>query len=110
MKIPDDDNGKILQGLIEHGDNLSRERNIEFFHIFSDRISAVKFALAVDEIEYTVSISYYEERKMWDATVMCCMIPLHSEINRIEESLGKRAQENHGRSDGWQSQVILEKD
>ena len=44
--IPDDENGHVLKRMLEDGDDLSRERGIEFFHVFADEDRANAFAEA----------------------------------------------------------------
>src|SRR5580704_889308 len=101
IKIPDDDNGRVLMRLYEGGDSLEKPRIIEFQFIFLDRIELLEFAREVPEKEYEVCLSYYEERDMWQAEVKVYMIPGHAEITRIEADLATRSARFNGKPDGW---------
>lgn len=101
LDIPDDENGDVLRRMLEHGDDLSKPRNIEFCFAFTDRKQALDFAAIVDEHDLEVSISSYDERNGWQVIVTRHMIPTHREITQLEISLAKRAESAGGQADGW---------
>jgi hypothetical protein len=101
IALPDDENGRVLKRLQDGGDTLSKPRIVEFQFIFPERSQLIEFARAVPEKEYEVCLSYFEERKMWDAEVKIYMIPSHAEITRIEAELAARAAQFDGVPDGW---------
>lgn len=106
MEIPDDDNGRVLRRFIESGDDLTKPRIVEFFHIFPSRTQALGFAADCPEKEYTIEISYFEERDCWDVTVSRFTRPTHSEVTRIEADFAARAEAHGGAADGWQAQAL----
>jgi hypothetical protein len=108
MQIPDDENGKVLRGMLEGGDTLTKPRMIDFCHAFPSREMTLEFARAVPEKEYEVCISYYDDEE-WQAIVKIHMIPDHAEIFRIESDLGARAVASGGKSDGWGCMRIIQK-
>lgn len=101
MKFPDDENGDVLRRMQEGGDDLSKPRMIDFCFAFPQRGQALGFAALVDEREFEVCISYYEEREMWQAIVRRMMIPTHAAITRLEQQMTKRAEQVGGEPDGW---------
>lgn len=101
MDTPSDENGEVLRRMRDGGDRLDQPRIIEFCFGFSRRDQAIHFAASVDEIEYEVCISRYEEKGMWQAIVKKHMVPDHTEITRIEADLSARAASVGGFADGW---------
>jgi hypothetical protein len=109
-QIPDDENGRILQEMIDHGDDLSKPRMMDFCFAFPERQQALTFAELVDERELEVCISYYEEREMWQAIVHRHMVPTHHDITSLETVLAARAESVGGEADGWGCMMIERKD
>ena len=101
MIFPDDENGDVLRQMQEGGDDLSKPRRVDFCFAFPERIQALEFAAIVDEREFEVCISYYEEREMWQTIVQHVMTPTHVAITRLEDDLTRRAQSVGGEPDGW---------
>jgi Regulator of ribonuclease activity B len=104
--FPTDENGNILRQLHEQGDALDQPRNVNFAFAFPQRQQAIAFAELVDEPEFDISISRYEERDMWQAVVTRHMLPTHSEITALEHDLGSRAESVGGERDGWGCFVV----
>jgi hypothetical protein len=100
-QIPNDANGDVLRRMLRDGDGLSKPRMIDFCHIFHERRQALAFAEIVDDRELEVSISYYKERDLWQATVKRHMVPTHQHITSFELSLASKAESVGGEADGW---------
>jgi len=101
MTFPDDENGDVLRRMQDAGDDLSKPRIIDFCFVFPDRKNALEFATIVNEREFEVCISHYDERKMWQAIVKHYMAPTHAAITALEVDLSRRAQSVGGEADGW---------
>jgi hypothetical protein len=101
MIFPDDENGDVLRRMQDHGDDLSKPRIVDFCFAFPERKQALEFAAIVDEREYEVCISHYDEREMWQAIVKHYMVPTHAAITALEVDLSRRAQSAGGEADGW---------
>jgi hypothetical protein len=99
--IPDDENGDVLRGMLEGGDDLSQPRIVDFCFAFPERRQAVAFAEIVDDRDLEVCISYYEECEMWQAIVKRYMIPTHHDITALELRLTSQAESVGGKADGW---------
>ena len=99
--FPDDENGVVLRRMYERGDDLSKPRMVDFCFVFSDRRQALAFAEIVDHRDLEVSISYYEEREMWEVVVRRHMIPTHEAITLLESDLTEKAESVGGEPDGW---------
>ena len=100
-QIPNDANGDVLRRMLRDGDDLSKPRMIDFCHIFPERRQALAFADIVDDREFEVSISYYEERDMWQTIVKRHMVPTHADITEFELLLASKAESLGGKADGW---------
>lgn len=87
--------------MYKHGDDLSQARMIDYCFIFPQRKQALAFAKLVNEREFEVCISYYEERDMWEAIVKRFMVPTHGDITNVETDLTARAETVGGEADGW---------
>jgi hypothetical protein len=99
--FPDDDNGFVLREMVARGDDLAQPRMMDFCFAFPERRQALAFAEIVDDRELEVSISFYEERDMWQAIVRRYMVPTHGEITAVEMTLSDHAQSVGGEPDGW---------
>jgi hypothetical protein len=104
--FPADPNGAILRQLQERGDALDEPRMVDFSFAFPQRQEAVAFAELVDEPEFQVCISRYEERDMWEATVSRHMVPSYADITALELDLSARAESVGGEPDGWGCLVV----
>jgi hypothetical protein len=100
-QIPNDSNGDVHRRMLRDGDDLSKPRMIDFCHIFPERRQALAFADIIDDPEREVSISYYKERDLWQATVRRHMVPTHQNITEFELSLASKAESVGGEADGW---------
>lgn len=99
--FPDDENGDVLRRMVEHGDDITQPRTIDFCFVFADRIRALEFAALIEERDMVVCISYYEERDGWEVVVQRYMLPTHEDVTRLEHSLTQRAESVGGEADGW---------
>ena len=106
LEFPADENGNILRQLHERGDALDQPRNVDFAFAFPRRQQAIAFAELVDEPEFVVSISRYDERDMWQVIVSRHMIPTHSGVTALEMNLSARAESVGGEPDGWGCMVV----
>ena len=104
--IPDDGNGQVLKRMLEDGDDLSRERGIEFFHVFADEDRANAFAEAASALPDMAVDSPEpddEDEGVWQVCVVRVMVPAHAAITALERELGELAETHGGFSDGWGS-------
>ena len=106
MEFPDDQNGEILRQSHARGDALHEPRLVDFSFVFLQRKQAIAFAELVEEPEFQVCISRYEERDMWEATVSRHMVPTQADITALEYDLGSRAESVGGEPDGWGCMVV----
>lgn len=102
-QFPDDENGDILYNMAEDGDNLSKEREVDFSVIFPTEDSAIKFAVHLLRNEQKVSFSPYEEHEElpWQVQAHPVMIPTHENISGYESQLSADSAVFGGRNDGW---------
>jgi hypothetical protein len=105
-QFPGDANGAVLRRMLNHGDDLSKPRVMDFCFIFALRKQALAFAELVDEHELEVYISYYPGRESWQAIVHRHMIPTHHDITALESDLAGRAEQVGGKADGWGSMAV----
>jgi hypothetical protein len=101
LSFPNDENGDVLRRMQKSGDDLGQPRMIDFCFAFPERRQALAFAEIVDERDFEVCISYYEEREMWQAIVKRYMVPTHRDITTVETALSARAESVGGDPDGW---------
>ena len=105
MHFPDDENGDVLRRMQEHGDDLSLPRNVEFTVVFSDQVSAGKFASYMNASGHAASIHFADnsEQFPWDVVVTRHMTPTHQDIGEFESFLEAQASVYDGQNDGWGS-------
>jgi hypothetical protein len=99
--FPEDENGDVLRRMVEHGDDLSKARNIEFQHVFPTKSGALAFLGEVSGEGLYVTISWYADERCWNVQVARHMLPGHCEITAMETSLEQAARRHGGNADGW---------
>jgi len=101
--FPNDENGDVLWGMSEKGDNLSKIREVNFSVIFPSEENALQFAIQLLKNEMKVSFSEYEANKElpWEVTVHVMVVPTHKTITALENQLGEIAGMLGGQNDGW---------
>jgi len=105
--FPNDENGNILNKMVQQGDDLSKSRDINYSFVFTSEGKAKAFTNQVQTTTgLKTELSWYEERKLWDATVTKNMIPTHRDITALEQSLTQLAASNGGEADGWGCFVV----
>jgi len=109
-QFPNDNNGDVLRRMYVGGDDLTQARMIDFCFIFPERRQALAFAAVVDDKDKEVSISYYEEREMWEVIVQNYMVPDHNAVTEMEAALTQKANSVDGKADGWGCMQVRRKD
>lgn len=100
--FPDDENGDALRNMARAGDDLSKERDINFSVIFPREQSALEFCQKV--ARQGVKSNCYRRREkdeIWDVTVTQLMLPTHNNISDFEQFLAEVARPLEGENDGW---------
>jgi hypothetical protein len=100
-QFPNDENGDVLQRMWDGGDDLSEPRIVDFCFIFPEEQQAAAFAGIISDPAIKVSVSYYEEKAMWQAIAQRRMIPTHQDITAQELALTNYAESVGGSADGW---------
>ncbi len=101
--IPDDENGQVLKRMIEDGDDLTRERPIDFFHVFADESDAQDFAAAASARPDLVveGPQFDDDDSIWEVTATRVMAARHAAITALETELAEMATRYRGYPDGW---------
>ncbi|WP_153914295.1 ribonuclease E inhibitor RraB [Shewanella sp. TC10] len=100
MQYPNDENGQVLQSMLERGVNLNRVYEIDFFHLFKDEESAVKMAYEVDHSNDNIKVAIYtnEVSKGFDVYVSVNMEPTHENITHVETTFAEVAIKTAGKA------------
>jgi len=104
LKIyPNDANGDVLRRMQARGDDLARQRNIDFTVVFADASSAEQFAEYFRALGHKVSVERTETDQdfPWDVIVVQHMAPSHEGISEFENLLQSVADGWGGHNDGW---------
>ena len=99
--FPDDENGRVLRRMYDCGDSLTRSRIVEFCFVFSQREQALAFVRDVDDRDFEICLSWYEEKSVWQAMIRHDMVPDHGRITELESTLTLKANRSGGTADGW---------
>jgi len=83
------------------GVDLSRERTVDFSHIFETETDAGAFIRACSELGFDAKNTTDDQTDHLDVTVSLVMTPNCSDITETEQRLGELAERHNGRSDGW---------
>jgi len=102
-RFPDDENGDVLWGMSQQGDDLDKPREVDFSVIFPSEEAALKFAVHLLRNDQKVSFSAYDGNQdlPWQVQAHAYMIPTHGNITGYENQLAQDAEPLGGRNDGW---------
>lgn len=100
---PRDENGDVLWGMACKGDDLARARKMDFFFVFPQQESARQFCEHAQQQGFEVSLSWFEEKRAWDAQCSLTLVPTHARVTEVERALEAVAARLDGRADGWGS-------
>jgi hypothetical protein len=100
--FPDDDTGQVLRRLLSRGDDLTKERPVDFTAVFKDKDSAVKFITHFIALNYEC-ILHKEllEGEYFDVKLVKYMAPSWQGITDFELELKHVAEPLGGVVDGW---------
>jgi hypothetical protein len=81
-EFPDDENGAVLKGMHDGGDDLSRPRQIDFTVVFPGELQAQEFAGVFRRRSFEVSLKRSDvvPELPWDVTISSVMVPDHQAI------------------------------
>jgi Regulator of ribonuclease activity B len=101
--FPDDENGDVLRRMQGGGDDFTKPRDIDFSVVFPSEIAAGEFASHFRGSGFKVTIQEWDGQQelSWDVTVTRYMLPTHTGITEVEETLEEVAAPLGGRNDGW---------
>ena len=101
--FPDDENGEVLWGMAQDGDDLTLSREVNFSVIFPSEDTALKFAVQLLRNDQKVSFAPYEDHDElpWQVEAHPVMVPTHENISGYENLLAEEAKKFGGRHDGW---------
>src|SRR5689334_2226645 len=105
--IPDDATGDALRQLVEHGSDLSKPMEMDFFIAVPSKEAGDKVAIKAGELGFTTVVEQDDETDEeghtpeWTCYCTKTLIPEYSEIIKIEEQLESIAKEFGGYSDGF---------
>ena len=96
----DADNLEVLERLNENGDDVSKERPVDFFAVFELPAGAEVFCVEVARMGGGASVNKREDGR-WDGTATFHMIPTVEAIGNRERELEELAEALGGELDGW---------
>jgi hypothetical protein len=101
-KFPDDEHGDALWNMAKQGDELGKERDIEFTVAFQAEEEALKFGEVLlfnrqQVLLYDTDNSDYP----YNIVVTVAMIPSYRKILDYEKLLDEHASKFNGLNDGW---------
>ena len=99
--FPNDENGVVLRRLIKQGDPLTEPREVNFHFVFPTRPQAIGFIEILTDKTFRLEISWYDERELWQVTVVQRILPTHPMITELENRLTGIALPLEGVPDGW---------
>lgn len=102
-QFPDDENGSALWNMVQQGDDLSKQRDVEFTVIFSTEDEALKFGaiLFVNRQQVLLCDNHESDEYPYEVVATITMAPNHQEITDYEGLLEQCATDLNGANDGW---------
>ena len=120
IEIPDDEDGAVLQTLLDAGVDLTRPLQIEFSIDVPDESAANAVAEAIRAADYDCEIDHDEGEPdedgdadpdddefgpSWTIYVPIEMVPEHRRIVDLQAQLNELAAPHGGECDGWSTAV-----
>ena len=101
--FPNDENGNVLRGMHEDGDDMSQPRDIDFTVVLPNSDVVQEFGNYFYNLGLQVKVKKTDTvpELPWDVVVTVNMLPTHDGITVFEEKLEKVAAPLGGRNDGW---------
>ncbi len=99
--FPNDENGDVLWQMHKGGDDLSKKRSVNFAFLFPSEPDAKGFQSKAEALGFVVEVSYFDEKRSWDAECSMELVPTHMAISRVERELSSLASSWRGTPDGW---------
>lgn len=101
--FPNDENGNVLRGMHEYGDDLSQPRDIDFTVVLPNSDAVQEFGSRFYNLGLQVKAKKTDTvpELPWDVTVTVNMLPTYEDITAFEAKLEKVAVPLGGRNDGW---------
>ncbi|MBB5716251.1 ribonuclease E inhibitor RraB [Sphingomonas aerophila] len=97
-----DENAEILKRIDEGGNDLTPSREVDFSHLFADRLSAEAFASDVEHLGFRAAVEKVDrDEGHWDVTASKELVPSAANVTAAEEQLHALAQVYGGYADGW---------
>lgn len=101
-QFPDDENGNALWSMVEDGDDLEIEREVDFSVSFKTEEDALNFARSLLSIRQKVSLSDNDDEEFpIEITVHYETEPTYEAITEFEAVLEEYAAMFNGQTDGW---------
>jgi len=98
---PEEENADVLRRMTEDGDDLTKPRDIDFHHLFTNEEDAAAFEESIRNQGYQVDRHYWNELHAWLTTIHIRMVPTLDEITANELALNEIASSFAGEPDGW---------
>lgn len=101
--FPDDENGNVLRGMHEDGDDMSQPRDIDFTVVLPNSDAVQEFGNYFYSLGLQVKVKKADTvpELPWDVVVTVNMLPTYEGITEFEERLKLVAAPLSGRNDGW---------
>lgn len=101
--FPNDVNGDALWRMLENGDDLSKQREIEFTVIFATEDDAIKFGetLLINRQKILLCDNKENSEYPFELVAYIYMEATHEEISAYEDLLELHATPFNGHNDGW---------
>lgn len=101
-QFPDHENGDVLWDMAQNGDDLTKQREVDFSVIFPTEKAALEFAVLLLRNDQKVSFAPYDNDELpWQVQAHPIMVPTHANISGYESQLADDATPLGGRNDGW---------
>ncbi|WP_375753776.1 ribonuclease E inhibitor RraB [Vibrio sp. HN007] len=102
-QFPDDETGATLYQFQQHGFDLSKPLEMDFFVAVPSEGKGNLVALQADKLGFNTCVEQDEETKEWTCYCTMTLVPKYSEVVKIEEQLTKIAKPYGGYADGFGS-------
>ena len=101
--IPNDEDGISLLNLREHGSDLSKPMEIDFFVAVPNPEVGELIKPLIEKLGFKCSLEQDEETSDWTLYCFIFVVPAYSTIIDIQKRLNEVSNPHGAKSDGWGS-------
>lgn len=106
-KKPLSPDGQVIEQLRQHGSDLSKLHEIDFFFYFPEQMAADRVAGKLTMIGFSAEASLSTKGDIWVVQAKKAMVPVLADLEELTVRFKKIAADENGDYDGWGCPIVM---